>query len=128
MRRILVSGLALAVLAVVAFVLPTLGLGADAPAPDVKKVSGKVAVTKGEGADAKVSAITITTRKTAKRESEVIHVKLDDKGLELAKLDGKMVRASGLIEEKKDGDKVAKTITIQEHAEYTPKTKTPAPK
>jgi len=124
-RRILVSGLALAILAVVAFVLPTLGISAEEPAKDLKKVSGKVAVTKGEGADAKVTAVTITTKKTRTHESEVIHVRVDDKGLELAKLHGKLVKASGTIEETKDGDKVVKTMKVEEFSEFVPKPRAP---
>ena len=132
-RSVLGVGFALAAFALCMFAGATLAAAGEKGDTTHKarkpRVVGTVAVAKqmvkeGDKEVEKVTAVTLTTAKTKARDAEVISVKLDEKGLELAKEDGKKVVATGsILEEEKNGVK-AKVLTVEEFHEYKAATRT----
>jgi hypothetical protein len=81
-------------------------------AEETQHARGKVVVTKAEG---KVTAIALETGEGATKGK--VAVELDEKGLKLAELDGKVVFVKGKITEKEG----AKTVKVEEFKMHEPK-------
>jgi hypothetical protein len=99
--------------AMVAMFLAPVALWAEDEEESKETITGKVEVTKEKGEVKKITLTKSEKDEDGETETVVYVVKLDKKGLALAKLEGKSVTVVGTVQEVEDGDNFVLTLTVQ---------------